>query len=462
MATITKRDRSYHIMVSCGYDSKNRQIRKCITWNPEPNMTPKQIEKAVNEAAVLFENKVRNGQVMENSTTFADFVDRWLKEYGEKQLAPKTIARYQEILKRVIPAIGHIRMDKLQPLHLIEFYNNLSEDGIRTEKLWVARPALLEKYKALSPKITSFAKSAMIGSTTLQAILKKAPVKRFIAERMCDALGMTITRGFKEQPGKTTLGKRTVRHHHVVISSILSTAVVWQVILDNPAKRVKPPKAPRLEAKFLDELQTTHLLECLQKEPIKYQTMIKLFIYSGMRRGELCGLEWDDINWEKNMIKICRSSQYISGKGIFIKDTKTETSDRSLKLPTEVFIMLKALRAWQNEERLKLGKCWQESNRLFTTIDGGPIHPDTITYWFSKFVNKNNLPKVSIHSLRHTNITLLIMAGVPLQTVAKRAGHSSTVTTSMIYSHAIQSADEMASDMLGDMLKPKQLIVGRK
>ena len=120
-----------------------------------------------------------------------------------------------------------------------------------------------------------------------------------------------------------------------------------------------------------------------------------------------------------------------------------------MKLPTEVFVMLKAYRVWQNAGRLKLGKCWEQSNRLFTTFNGGPMHPDTITYWFSKFVSKNSLPKVSIQSLRHTNITLLIMAGVPLQTVAKRAGHSCVVTTILIYSHAIQSVDEMASEVLG-------------
>ena len=119
--------------------------------------------------------------------------------------------------------------------------------------------------------------------------------------------------------------------------------------------------------------------------------------------------------------------------------------------------MLKAYRVWQNKERLKIGSDWNDADRLFTMWEGSPIHPDSITSWFSEFVKKNNLPKVSIHSLRHTNITLLIMARVPLRTVAKRAGHSSTVTTSLIYSHAIQSADEMASDMLEDILKPKRV-----
>jgi len=460
MATITKRKTSYFISVSCGYDRRKRQIRKTMTWKPEPGMTDRQIEKAVHEAAVLFENKVRLGKVVQTNATFEAFVERWLVEYADQQLAPRTVCRYRQFMRRILPAIGHIRLDKLQPMHLIEFYNNLAEDGIRSHKTWVVRPALLEKYNAQNQKPTLFAKQAKIGTATLQAILAGRPVMRCIAEKMCDALDMTMTRGFKELPGKTTLSKRTVQHYHRVISSILSTAVFWQIIPDNPAKRVRPPKAPRLEAKYLDEQQAAVLLGHLQNEPIKYQVMVKLLIYSGMRRGELCGLEWKDINWDKQTLSIRRSSQYLPGKGIITADTKTVTSDRTIRLPDAVFSMLRSYRAWQNEERLRLGKYWQEHDRVFTTYDGQPIHPDTITGWFREFIRKTDLPYITIHSLRHTNITLLIMAGVPLQTVAKRAGHASTVTTSLIYSHAIQTVDEMASDVLADILKPKQVGVG--
>jgi len=210
----------------------------------------------------------------------------------------------------------------------------------------------------------------------------------------------------------------------------------------------------------MDELQTARLLECLDGEPIKYQVMVKLLLYSGMRRGELAGLEWKDIDFDKGTISIRRSSQYVSGKGIFTKDTKTETSDRTIRLSQIAFDMLKTYRAWQSKERLKIGSDRNDCDRLFTTWNGSPIHPDSITGWFAELIKRHELPKVTIHSLRHTNITLLIMAGIPLRTVAKRAGHSSTVTTSLIYSHAIQSADEMASEVLEDILKPKRMGMG--
>jgi integrase len=126
-----------------------------------------------------------------------------------------------------------------------------------------------------------------------------------------------------------------------------------------------------------------------------------------------------------------------------------------MQVPNMVFDMLKGYQEWQNEEKTRLGDQWFHSDRLFTTFDGHPIHPDSITGWFTDFVKRHGLPKVTVHSLRHTNITLLIMAGVPLRTVARRAGHASTATTSVIYSHAIRTADELASEILDDLLKPQ-------
>lgn len=148
-------------------------------------------------------------------------------------------------------------------------------------------------------------------------------------------------------------------------------------------------------------------------------------------------------------------SQYIPGKGIFTKETKTETSDRTIKLPLQAFEMLKEYKKVQKEDQLRAGDKWVKTDRIFTQWNGEPIHPDSITGWFREFIQKTDLPQVSIHSLRHTNITLLIAAGVPLRTVSYRAGHAQTSTTANIYSHAIRTADEMAADVLDDILKPK-------
>lgn len=163
-----------------------------------------------------------------------------------------------------------------------------------------------------------------------------------------------------------------------------------------------------------------------------------------------------DIDFENNIIHVRRESLYLPEKGIFVEEGKTATSIRSIKAPAIAMDMLKIHKAWQAGERLKLGDRWQHCDRLFTGQYGGPIHPDSISCWFHIFIAKNKLPEISIHSLRHTNATLLIASGAPLTTVANRLGHANVSTLTKIYAHAIRSADEAAADTIQDILNPVQ------
>lgn len=113
MATIKERGGSYRITVSCGYDSGGKQIRKSFTWKPKPNMTKRQIEKEAKRQAVLFEEKCRTGQFLDGNITLSDFSERWFKEYAEKQLRNRTVTRYRELMQRIAPALGHIKLSKL-------------------------------------------------------------------------------------------------------------------------------------------------------------------------------------------------------------------------------------------------------------------------------------------------------------------------------------------------------------
>lgn len=196
------------------------------------------------------------------------------------------------------------------------------------------------------------------------------------------------------------------------------------------------------------------MIALLDKEPIQYRTIILLLINTGLRRGELCGLEWKDIDFKNAVLYVRRNTLYLPDRGIYDDTPKTASSQRAIKLPANCIPMLKEYRAWQAAERLKLGDQWQEHDRLFTRWNGEPIHPDTLTNWFSDFVKRNDLPPVTIHSMRHTNATLLIAAGTNLRTVSARLGHAQTSTTANVYSHAIQSADAAAAETLDDILKP--------
>ena len=115
MPTIQKRGDTYRITVSNGYDAQGKQIRKTTTWKPAPGMTQKQIEKELDRQAVLFEERVKSGTAADSSMKLATFADLWMDQHCKKQLAPKSIVENEKLLRRVVAALGHLRMDKIKP-----------------------------------------------------------------------------------------------------------------------------------------------------------------------------------------------------------------------------------------------------------------------------------------------------------------------------------------------------------
>jgi integrase len=451
MASIVKRGNGYRIAVSCGYGTDGRKVVKTMSWTPEPNMTAKQISKEVERQAVLFEESIKTGHFIASNVKFAAFAEQWMNDYAEKQLAPATVDSYRFYLKRTNAAIGNIRLDRLRPNHIIEFYNNLEENGVREDIKYSASidlAALLKSQKLTRP---DFAKITGLSVRTVDCAIHGKNVSRDTAEKVCKALKLKLKEAFKAS-GKSTWAGNSISHYHRFISSVLTTAVQRQIIVSNPAERVKPPKIEHNEAVYLDAEQAKHLIELLDSEPVQYRVMITLLLYSGMRRGELCGLEWKDIDFEHSILSVCRSSQYLPSKGIFTKEPKNKSSIRALQLPDVAFNLLRAYKAWQTSERLKIGDQWVDTDRLFTKWNGKPIHPDTLTGWFHKFIKKTDFPEIHIHSLRHTNATLLIAEGVNVRLVADMLGHSKPTTTLNIYSHAIKSAQAAASQRVGDIL----------
>lgn len=391
MATARLRGSSYEIRVFCGLDSHGKRLYQYAHWKPSPDMTQKQIEKELERQKVLFEDKVRKGEIVDSNIYFRDFAKRWMEEYAKPRLAPKTFCRYGDYLNRIVPAIGHIKLADLRPLHLNAFYQNLAEPGVNKQGKRDKHGKLAER-KPLAPK--------------------------------------------------------TILEHHRLISKILNTAVRWELLDRNVAERADPPKVPYREQRCLDEKETKHMLSLLSAEPIQYRTMITLLVFTGMRRGELCGLEWKDIDFENQTVTICRTSQYIGNKEFITKEPKTRSGIRKLTVGTAVCRLLKSYRTCQALERLKAGDKWVDTDRLFTQWNGMPIYPDTVTDWFAKFLKRNDLPKVTLHSLRHSNATLMIAEGVDIRTVSNRLGHAQASTTLNIYAHALKSRDLDAAEKL--------------
>ena len=312
-----------------------------------------------------------------------------------------------------------------------------------------------------------------MSSTTVSAACKGERISTESAEKMADALKMPINQLFNLHTETTGLSSKTILHHHRLINSILAQAERDRLVPINIADKnyMKAPKLERKEADFLDDEQVKQVLELLNNEPIKWKTALYLLIFSGIRRGELMGLEWSNIDFENQVIHIRNTSQYVQGMGIITKCPKNDTSQRTIKLSSDIFELLREYHEYWLNMRRNLADKWQHfieitladgtrktvrNERLFIKDDSTPMHPDSLTDWTKKFVKKNHLPHFSPHSLRHTHASILIANGVNIPTVSRRLGHSSIATTTKVYLHAIQSADEIASEVIDDKLNPKK------
>ena len=452
MATIKKRGNSYLIRCYDGYDQNGKQIERTMTWKIPAGMSEKKAEKEAQHEAALFEERVRTGQTAERKIKFADFADKWFSDYAEVQLRPKTVARYKGLMERINPAIGHIYLDRLRPTHLTAFYKDLSL--IRKMPSYTVIADLKAFLKTQKVTQTCLASDANICTGTIKSIMSGNPATEETAQKIADALHIDFDKLFQPSGEPQPLSGQTILHYHRLISVILQTAVEWQYIPANPAERVKPPKAESNEAAYLDDKQAIHLLELLENQPAYYRTAVTVLLFTGMRRGELLGLKWTDIDFENQTIAIQRSLQYLPDMGVFTSDTKTKSSHRVIKAPATAMYTLKQYQTWQRKTFLSIGRPWEEAGRVFVTQNGTPMHPDTLTSWFGSFIKTTDLPQIHIHSLRHTNATLQIANGVAVTTVAGILGHSTANTTTKVYAHAIQSAAAASAEMMDNLLNP--------
>ena len=392
--SIEKRGKdSYRLVCTNGYDLNGNIIKHTKTIHGTKKDAKIELAKFVAD--------VQNGLVIEGkSLKFSEFTEIWKRDYGSKKLAPSTYKRYCGMLEtRILPYFGHFYINKIKPTDIMQFYDLLSKDT--------------------------------------QLVRKKS------------------------NNGKKTLkplSGKTILEHHRLLRAMLHKAVYWQLIVSNPAERVQPPKAMKPKRRYYDDEQCKILLENLTElgeEQIKYKVAIILTIFTGVRLGELMGIEWQDVNFKTGIVSINRSSQYLADKGVFTKTLKTESSYREVAIPDFVVSLLEEYKLWYDKQKSFYGELWTNSNRLFVQADGKPMYPSTISKWFVKYVAQIGLPVINFHGLRHTNATLLISQNIDVAVVAARLGHAQITTTYNFYVHPIISHNRIAGNVLQNLLLQK-------
>ena len=245
--------------------------------------------------------------------------------------------------------------------------------------------------------------------------------------------------GANEKNGKP-LAPKTIRHNLSFISDVFSYAVRMDLISDNPCRKVVIPKGEVKEKPIYSQEEIAKLLTAINGEATKYRAFFFLIAYSGFRRSEMLGLEWKDIDFENNIISVKRTSNYTAERGIYTDTTKTKRSKRVLKISSYIMNILKELKDEQDEEALRLGDKWVETDRLFVKWNGEPMNNQTPYGWLKEFCEKNDMPFYGLHSFRHFAASALISSGLDVVTVSGALGHCNSGTTLNIYSHMFQNA----------------------
>ena len=241
--------------------------------------------------------------------------------------------------------------------------------------------------------------------------------------------------------GEKELSPNTVIKHHNLLTNTLNAAERQEYITKNPMRAVSPPKKRQREAKFYTPEQLGILLD----KAVGTRLELPVFIcaYLGLRRGELCGLRWSDVDLEHQTITI-ENTRTQAGKKEIEKGTKTASSTRTLYLPDTLCDMLKAAREHQQACRAEYKNAYDDNDYVVVMEDGRPFRPNYLSELFGKFLADNDLLKIVLHELRHTFASLSNQAGIPAYNIGKALGHSTPATTQKIYTHLLDQTHTQA------------------
>jgi integrase len=304
--------------------------------------------------------------------TMKQFLEQWIEEVHRPAVKESSYATYRFWLdKHILPALGHISLQKLTPQHIQSFYTRLLKGGISA---------------------------------------------------------------------------RSIRSVHALLHKALEHAVRWRLVGRNICKDVSMPRPARHEVQPLTKEQAHKLLEVAKGHGL--EALITVAVTTGMRRGELFALHWQDVDFDDRSIQVQRTVSRVPKVGYVEYEPKTQRSRRKVVFPPFVLEVLKRHRAQQLEMRLK-ASAWEDRDLVFCNTHGGYLHPTHSVVEFQKLLAAAGLPKIRFHDLRHSAATILLSMGVHPKVVQELLGHSQIGMTMDTYSHILPSMQRDAMDKWG-------------
>lgn len=331
---------------------------------------------------------VLNGEpILSGRETLAEYLESWLQDTLPGTVKPSTERSYGAIVhQHLIPELGRVQLRKLTPAHVRRL--------LRT--------------KSTQPRRDT-----------------KYPDKR-------------------GEP----LSPRMVQYIHAVLRRALEQARRDELVARNVAALVTPPRLPRYEWRYLMPEEARKLLDAVRDD--RLYAVYAVAVAVGLRRGEVLGLRWQDVDLNEGTLHVRRSLQRLNGT-LILAETKTDKSYRRVPLPRVCIASLKEHRERQQKERAEAEVWLDEWDLVFTTKHGTPIEPRNLLRHFQNLCEKLGLPRLRFHDLRHTCASLLLAQGVDLPIVKETLGHAAIQTT-MLYTHVAPMLQRKAADRMDDLL----------
>lgn len=247
-------------------------------------------------------------------------------------------------------------------------------------------------------------------------------------------------------------GARTIQLVHVTLHCAFAQAVREGILGRNPLDAVERPRVETMQFQVLTEEQARQLLIAASGSP--YEAVFYLALITGMRKGELLGLKWSDLDWDKSVLLVQRQLQQASSSSAVLAPPKTKAGRRAIKLGQGALSQLNAHRKRQELTKAAAGENWQENGLMFTSSIGTYLDQSKVSKEFKRLLQQAGLPDIRFHDLRHTSISFLLEMGMPINTVQMRAGHSKASVTVDVYGHAMARSQEEAADKIEELVTP--------
>lgn len=248
------------------------------------------------------------------------------------------------------------------------------------------------------------------------------------------------------------LSPKTVRYIHTTLHKALGDAVDSGILAMNPAAKAKPPKPSAAKSPEMKTWTASELLRFLTHvSDDRLYAAWHLAASTGMRRGEVLGVRWSDVNLDEGRVSVAQALTSVGYK-VMISDTKTTRGTRMVDIDPKTVAALRAHRTRQQQERLAWGPGYRITNLVFTRPDGEWIHPDRFSQMFRAHVAAAEVPSIRFHDLRHTHATLMLQAEIAPKVISDRLGHATVAFTMDRYAHAIPAMQAEAAGRVADLV----------